>query len=129
MLSPKSAAHHNNRGFTYYLKGNYDRAIEDATTALTLDVREKHAYDTRGRAYLATGNYERALADFNQAIAIDTAYLPAFVGRGKTYEAMGDRDRAIEDYNKALELPAVDRQIWDQQTEATERQGALKGRQ
>jgi hypothetical protein len=54
VLDPKSRRAYNNRGYTYYVKGDYGQAIEDATTALTLDAEYKHAYDTRGRANLAT---------------------------------------------------------------------------
>src|SRR5262245_38825650 len=55
------AAAHNNRAVAYNNKGEYDRAIADATEAIRLDPKHATAYYNRGLAYSIGGDYDRAI--------------------------------------------------------------------
>ena len=93
-----------NRGATYGIKGEYDRAIADSNKAIELKPDDTKAYNNRGMAYGIKGEYNRAIADFNTAIELTPDYAEAYHNRGVTYEKKGEYDRAITDYNKAIEL-------------------------
>ena len=59
----------NTRGSAYYVKGDYDRAIEDYDQAIRLapnDPNSAQAFYDRGNAYLNKGDYDRAIQDFNK---------------------------------------------------------------
>ena len=71
-------------------KGDYDRAIADATEAIRLDPKMALAYVNRAGAYLQKGDYDRAIADATEAIQ---AYLDKL-----------DYDRAIADATEAIQL-------------------------
>ena len=95
---------YNLRGLAYRKKGDYDRAIADATEAIRLDPKFSAAYYNRGVAYLLKGDYDRAIADFSEAIRLDPKYADRLHNRGVAYSNKGDYDRAIADYNEAIRL-------------------------
>ena len=65
-----TALEFSNRGFAYFQKRDFDRAIESATQAIELDPKHAHAHADRGFAYLQTGKTDVALADFQEALRV-----------------------------------------------------------
>ena len=57
---------YNNRGITYRLKGEIDRAIEDYSKAIELDPSLDYAYYNRGIAYYERQKYDRAIEDYSK---------------------------------------------------------------
>ncbi len=55
-----------NRGITYYLKGNYDKAIDDFTFAIRRQEIGRNYY-LRGDAYEKKGKRDNAIADYKEA--------------------------------------------------------------
>ena len=49
----------------YLGKGDYDKAISDATEAIRLDPADAFAYSNRSVAWLHAQAYDRAIADCN----------------------------------------------------------------
>jgi tetratricopeptide (TPR) repeat protein len=54
----------------YRRKGEYDRAIADASEALRLDPQLAPAYFTRGEAYRRKGDFDRAIANLTEAVRL-----------------------------------------------------------
>ena len=64
---PDDAIAYYNRGATYKLKGDFDRAIADFSKAIELKPDYAAAYDARGLVHVAKGDYVHALSDVTRA--------------------------------------------------------------
>jgi tetratricopeptide (TPR) repeat protein len=91
------------RGYAYYHKGDYGRAIADYTATLRVKP-DPHALNNRGLAYDDKGDYDHAIADYTTALRIKPDYHEALFSRGYAYANKGDYDRAIADYTAALRI-------------------------
>jgi tetratricopeptide (TPR) repeat protein len=69
---PDDAIAYYNRGATYKLKGDFDRAIADFSKAIELKPDYAAAYDARGLVYVAKGDYVHALSDVTRANELAT---------------------------------------------------------
>ena len=67
-----------NRGHSWYKKGDYDRAISDYNQAISLNPQYAKAYYNRGNAWKDKGDYDRAISDFNQAISLNPQDADAY---------------------------------------------------
>ncbi len=97
-----------NRGFAYWKKTYYDRAIADFSQFIQLGQNNVNAYFYRGFSYYETRDYDRAISDYNKVIE-SGEYHGVSLGvtyhnRGTAYHQKGDYDRAISDYNNAIQL-------------------------
>ena len=100
----RSAINYNNRGWAYYDRQDYDRAIIDLNEAVRLDPQLYFAYINRGSAYLFKKDYDRAIVDFEQALRIRPNSVDTYGGLIRTYSSKGDIDRAIEAANAGLRV-------------------------
>ena len=66
-LAPGGAGSYFNRGFAYYQKGDYDKAVADYTDAIRLHPDYAEAYRDRGYILALTGDLPHALEDLNLA--------------------------------------------------------------
>ena len=94
----------NNRGFAYYEKGEYDRAIADYDRAIQLTPDYAYAFSNRGNVYDHKGEYDRAIADYDQVIRLKPDHALSFYNRGIAYRLKGEYEQAIRDYDRAIEL-------------------------
>ena len=104
----KIADAHYNCGNAYFMRGDFDRAIQDYSETIKLNPHFADAYNNRGNAYFMQGDFDRAIADFNKAIKLKPNYTKAYYNRGIAYGNKGDFDRAIQDCTKAIELDPND---------------------
>jgi tetratricopeptide (TPR) repeat protein len=94
------------RGIAYYEKGNYDLAVAEFDTAITIHPGYAEAYRWRGRAVwgpkiclfcvLSQTDYDRIYADFSKAIEINPRYADAYYSRGVLQQSVPDLSKAIE---------------------------------
>ena len=68
------AASYYGRGFAYYRKSDYDRAIHDFDRAIGLQPTLATAFVKRADAYQAIRQYERAMADYEAAEELDSTF-------------------------------------------------------
>ena len=85
----KDAGAFNNRGLTYYYKGEYDKAIKEYNKAIELNPKYAEAFNNRGLAYRHKGELDRAIKDYNKAIELNPKYAKAFNNRGVAYARRG----------------------------------------
>jgi TonB family protein len=86
------------RGRTYILQDDNDRAIADFTKAIELDPEGASAYNHRGVAYAGKLDFDNAIADFDKAIQFDPLLNNAHANRGLAFSRKGDEARARADY-------------------------------
>ncbi len=103
-IAPNDADAYNNRGFAYYLKQEYDRAITDYNKAIELDPKYAMAYNNRGIAYFLKKEPDKSIADYSKAIEINPKYADAYNNRGVAYYLKKEYDKAWEDVYKAQGL-------------------------
>jgi tetratricopeptide (TPR) repeat protein len=92
------------RGWTYYWKEDYDRAIADFTEVIRLDPKNTEAYSTRGWAHYFKEDYDQAITDFTEVIRLDPKNVEAYIRRGQAYYLKEDYEQAIADYTKTIRL-------------------------
>jgi len=94
------------RGYAYYGREDYDKAIADFTGVLqsrkTADI-----YLVRGRANEFKGDYKSALADYSDAIELKGNDSRAYYYRSGCQVYFGKINDAISDLSRALQLSSV----------------------
>ena len=83
--------------------GNYDTAVDDATTLMRLEGgATPYLLSARGLAYLEKGELERGLEDIDRALNVDRGYAAGYDRRAYAYFLMGDYERAQADLDEAM---------------------------
>ncbi len=100
---------YSNRARAYFTgKGDYDRAVADASEAIKLKPGEAPARAMRGGMHLAYNEYQKAIADFDEALRLNPAEADFYGSRAYAYAQSGDTDKAIADYSELLRLRPTD---------------------
>ena len=97
-----------NRGNLFLEEGRYDRAVEDFTSAITVNPLYALVYYNRSLARHFQGKHDIAIEDFNRAITLDSKMYHAFYSRGLSSIGKGQFGSAIKDLSKAIELEPGD---------------------
>ena len=103
-LRPDVALAYVYRADAYRIKGDYEKAINDCTTALRIDQTLADAFQKRGRVYYEMEAYPKAIADLNESIRLDPENSSSYQTRGAAFFGMGRYEDALADVNKTLEL-------------------------
>jgi len=93
-----------NRGFAYDDRGDYQKAIKDYNTAISIDPKSVISYNNRGAAYIKIGNHQEAIKDYSMAISLNSKYAEAYNNRGFAYSSLDNHQEAIKDYSMAISL-------------------------
>jgi len=94
-----------NRGFAYAVKGLYDKAIADYSTAIKANPTSETAYLNRGNAYYAKKQYDEAIADYRKAVELNSKNPYPYYNMACIYSI-----RACEQLRKSVENGFKD---WD----------------
>jgi tetratricopeptide (TPR) repeat protein len=92
------------RAFAYNDTHDYDRAIADASRALTVKPDDALALVVRARAFKGKDDLVHALEDYDAAIKLDPRNASYYRERGDVREHAGDHDGAIADATATIEL-------------------------
>ena len=92
---PESEAAYHMRAQTHFFAGNYTSAIDDYTTAITLDQKDTYARYMRGRTHYIIGDTIKATKDFHRVVedtknSIETAFAYIFLGRNEEAKQLAD---------------------------------------
>lgn len=81
-------------GDRLYDQGEYQKAIDEYRTALTLDPANANLHNSLGVCYGVTGEFASALAQFNAAITLDAEEALAHYNAGLVQLLLKERDKA-----------------------------------
>jgi tetratricopeptide (TPR) repeat protein len=90
-----------NRGTTWQLMGDRERALEDMSEAIRIDPQARW-YLNRGSLRVESDPTE-AIADWSEALRIDPDLVDAYHARAAARDVLGMHSGAIADYRAALE--------------------------
>lgn len=92
------------RSNIYRLKGDFDRALIEATEAVRLNSTDPEVYRNRGIIYRVAGKLEEAIADQTEALQLNPQDAVAYYNRGVARRKQNDYIGAIVDYDEAVRL-------------------------
>jgi len=91
-------------GEEFFKAGNYQDAINQFTSAVSLNPQYKDAYFMRGSSYEITKDFTKAAEDFNRALILEPKNEEYCFHIGKSYYELKKYDDAINILNKAIHL-------------------------
>ncbi|XP_008328173.1 outer dynein arm-docking complex subunit 4 isoform X2 [Cynoglossus semilaevis] len=91
-------------GSWLYLKGEYKKAIESYTTALTLRPNEKSCLIGRSKCYLKLGQHENALRDAEASLKEDKTFFEGLHQKAEALYHMGEFEFALVFYHRGQKL-------------------------
>ncbi len=100
-LGDSSEGIFSDRGWINLKLGNYDKAIDDFTTAISLSPRDALNYFYRGFLYEKKGTFDKVLSDYSESIGLVPNNAEAYYERGKLYLTLNQEQNAISDFEKA----------------------------
>lgn len=108
-LNPKLVYVNNSIGYIYWVRGDYDRAIECYKAEIALDPNSAAAYLNLGLAYESLKQWDKAKSQYIIAIDKDPKVARIYNNLGVIYMSWdGDYFKALDNFKKAVELkPAV----------------------
>lgn len=101
---PNVTAAFYNRGLAYLMINNYDEAILDFTSVITLNPRDAQAYHCRGNVWRRKQCSEKAIDDFNMAIEKDPHNMESYYALGMTYFKQNNYWKTVEILSRAIAI-------------------------
>ena len=95
---------YNHRGLVYFTLSEYNKAINDFSTAIQMAPKDTRVYTNRGLTYRMLKKYDESLKDFNKSLELNPLWPDTFYGRSLTYYDLGDIKHALEDCDKAISI-------------------------
>ncbi len=93
-----------NRGVVFKQMRQFENAIADYDTAISLDPRSSYAYDDRGIVFEEMGRFGQAIGDYGKAISLDPANSEAYNNMGVAFGNTGRFGMALANFNRAIVL-------------------------
>lgn len=95
-------------GYGFYIKGDYEQAIENYKKALDLQPNNANVITEIANIYYETGQYTEAEDHYELATSINPNNAEAYAKYASLKEFMGNNSKAIKLYEKAVELNPAD---------------------
>ncbi|WP_336182923.1 tetratricopeptide repeat protein, partial [Fusobacterium polymorphum] len=103
-LNPNNASYYYNRGNTFSILKEYEKAIDDYSRAIELNPNNASYYYNRGISFNRLKEYEKAIDDYNKAIELNPNDASYYYNRGNTFSILKEYEKAIDNYSRAIEL-------------------------
>ena len=101
--SPHKARPHNLFGVALTNEGNYDKAIAEIATSLSISPNPIR-YVALGNVYREKGLFDAAIAQYFKALSLKPDFHDVYVNIGNVYMKMGLLDRAMDEYRKTMQF-------------------------
>lgn len=92
-------------GDRLYDAGNYNRAINEFNTALSLEIKDANLHNSLGVCYGVTGEFRKALDQFTTAIDLDSNETLAHYNAALVHLILGEKDHATTHLLEADKRP------------------------
>ncbi|XP_077476205.1 outer dynein arm-docking complex subunit 4 [Stigmatopora argus] len=86
------------------LKGEFEKATESYSTALTLQPENRHGLAGRSKCYLKMGQCEKALRDAEASLRGDGSFLEGLYQKAESLYCMGEFEFALVFYHQGSKL-------------------------
>eukprot|EP00002_Diphylleia_rotans_P038861 TRINITY_DN8891_c0_g1_i1.p1 TRINITY_DN8891_c0_g1~~TRINITY_DN8891_c0_g1_i1.p1 ORF type:complete len:165 (+),score=18.20 TRINITY_DN8891_c0_g1_i1:142-636(+) len=103
-MNPEDPCLYTHRGNAYDDKGDWEFAIKDFNTAISLAPDYFYAFHNRGYVLTKRSQWERAYRDYTRALEISPDSATTLSNRGYVSVMKGDFHGAIKDCQRALTL-------------------------
>ena len=101
------------RGDKFYIKGEYEKAIECYNEALKINPKDADAWYNKGVLYARLKKYEEAIECYDKALKINPEYANAWNNKGVVYAELKEYKKAIECYDEALKINPEHANAWN----------------
>jgi tetratricopeptide (TPR) repeat protein len=88
-------------GCAYFKKGQYPKAMERLTLAISRNNADERFFIQRGEVFMASGDFENAIKDFNEADILYPGVSNIWLARA--YSLSGETDKAVSFLRSHLE--------------------------
>ncbi len=106
--APNDPKVYEKRGYFYFKKKNYDKALADYQKALQLNPKSVNVHEELALLYRAQKDTKNALAEYEKAIALEAPKTDVLRKRGDYFAELGLNDKALADYNQAIAQQPTD---------------------
>lgn len=97
------------QGDRYFKDGQYEKAADSFSDAISMQSNVAQFYYARGAAYQYSEKYDKALTEYNKALELNPELTEAYCNRGFTYIQLNEYSKALHDFDKTIELdPQLD---------------------
>ena len=93
---------YNKKGREFYVKKEYNMALECFRNSIALNPKNKYAYNNMGLAYLAKKEFKAAEHNFKKANSIDKFYTNPLDNLSYLYGEIGKKDKQLSVLQKAI---------------------------
>jgi tetratricopeptide (TPR) repeat protein len=112
LAQSRSAAEPIRAGINHYQRGEYEKAVEDYTAALSIDPSNPVVYDWMGYALYRNRQYDKALSALERSVQLDPKYARGYYNMALVLWKLGRHEDAIKAVRHAVELdPEIRRQL------------------
>ena len=101
------------KGNKEFSAGNYEKAIEYFTTAISIDPTDHVFYSNRSACYSSLKEYTKALEDANKCIELKPDWVRGYTRKGLAEFYLEDYEEAIETYEEGLGYDPNNQQLKD----------------
>lgn len=88
---------------TNFLKNKYKDAIENISSAITMNSNVQKYIYLRASIYFAIGEYWKAITDLNNSIRLENNNIKSLKLRALAYGMTNEKDQALNDWNQVIE--------------------------
>ena len=103
-IIPTYADAYDQLGLAYFRKNDWDKALANYDTCLTLAPGKPITYSNMGVIYFQRQQYEKALELYEKTVRYDPRFADGWFNLGSTYGTLGRFQEAIQAFKKCLEF-------------------------